>query len=466
MTSDIRSIVTNAAQRYGLEPETMLAIAQIESTMGTRFDNPDSSAGGLYQFIDKSWKQYGNGKSKYDHEANADAGMRLARDNSKYLSRKLGRKITAGEFYLAHQQGAGGAYKILREPERNAVQSLGDKKVRLNVPRSMRKDGSYKTLTNAQFAQLWSRKMDKAKSELGLQVSPSQIPQASQQAPQGSQQVISNSLSGGANKDYNVLDAAQGSEGKVGYDDVTPPNTLSNQERKELTGETQTDVLDAAQATLEVEWSVWQLGAFSGPEDKPDPDWVLDLNERDKHLTEGIPSEYWDRFSDAVSAKHAERISEGLREELKREAQINSLGAGGTALRIGAALTDPGAWGLTAAMAGTGNFFGAGAMAARRFGKAGQIALGALEGAASNTLIDSALIAGQYTRDKDELLYSVGTGLVIGGAFGAISRTPVLQEEVLAIEALGRKIQDQAADNVIENMRSTAAQPAQPLRKT
>ncbi len=440
MTTDIRSIVTNAAQRYGLEPETMLAIAQVESVMGTKLDNPTSSAGGIFQFIDKTWKYYGNGRSKYDHEANADAGMRLARNNSRYLKKKLGRDITAGEYYLAHQQGAGGAYKILRQPDANAVTSLGDKKVRLNVPSSMRKDGSYKHLTNAQFARLWSGKIDKAKAQLGIEVStPIQ-----QNASQGSQEVPS----------------------EIGYGDVTPIKTLSHKERRRLQEGDDTTVLEGVTSALRAEWSVAQINPFGGPDDAPDPDWVLDLNDRDKHLTKGIPPEYWDRLGEAHSGKHAERISEGLREELEREAKISSMGpVAGPALRIAAAMTDPGAWAVTAAMVGTGNVFGAGAMAAKRFGRAGTIALGALEGAASNTLVDSALISGQYTREADELLFSMGTGLVMGGAFGALSKTPMFQEEALAIEALGRQMQEEAADNVIGNARSTVGAARAPSRK-
>lgn len=174
ISPDIQSVITSAAQRYGIDPQAMLAIAQIESSGNPMAKNPKSSAGGLFQFIDSTAKQYGL-SDKFDPAASADAGARLARDNAAHLRNVLGREPTPGELYLAHQQGAGGAAKLLRDPNARAIDVVGADAVRLN--------GGNANMSAAEFAGLWMNKTDKA---LGGQ-SPSQQPAFGGQ-PAGSSQ--------------------------------------------------------------------------------------------------------------------------------------------------------------------------------------------------------------------------------------------------------------------------------------
>lgn len=47
MTTDIKAIITEAATRYGLDPDTALRITQIESSLNPSAQNPKSSAGDL-----------------------------------------------------------------------------------------------------------------------------------------------------------------------------------------------------------------------------------------------------------------------------------------------------------------------------------------------------------------------------------------------------------------------------------
>lgn len=152
--SDISAVIRAAAERYGLDPEYMLRKAGIEAGAGLdpRAQNPNSSAGGLFQFVDKTWQQYGRGGDKYDPAANADAAARLTLDNRNALRTGLGRDPTPGELYLAHQQGAGGALKLLRDT--NAPVS-GDA-IRLNGGR----DG----MTAGDFARKWTSRFDGAQA--------------------------------------------------------------------------------------------------------------------------------------------------------------------------------------------------------------------------------------------------------------------------------------------------------------
>ena len=57
--ADIRQIIANAANKYGVNPDAMAAIAQIESGFNPSAQNPNSSAGGLFQQIDSNARDYG-----------------------------------------------------------------------------------------------------------------------------------------------------------------------------------------------------------------------------------------------------------------------------------------------------------------------------------------------------------------------------------------------------------------------
>lgn len=149
---DIDSTIVAASNRYGIDPNTMRAIAQIESAGNPRAQNPRSSAGGLFQFIDATASDYGL-TNRFDPAQAADAGARLARDNAARLYGVLGREPTAGELYLAHQQGGGGASRLLRDRNARAVDIVGADAVRLN--------GGDMNMTAGEFANIWMRKADR-----------------------------------------------------------------------------------------------------------------------------------------------------------------------------------------------------------------------------------------------------------------------------------------------------------------
>ncbi|MCF6368343.1 transglycosylase SLT domain-containing protein [Rhizobium halophilum] len=148
--AEIRKIIVDAAIRNGEDPDTLVEIAGIESSFNPFAKNPNSSAGGLFQFIDSTAAQFGL-RDKFDAAASSDAAARLQKTNRNYLRNKLGREPTPGELYLAHQQGAGGAVKLLSNPDARAVDVVGADAVRLNAG-----DAS---MTAAQFASRWTSKV-------------------------------------------------------------------------------------------------------------------------------------------------------------------------------------------------------------------------------------------------------------------------------------------------------------------
>lgn len=151
----IGGIINEAAARYGVSPSALSVIAGIESNYNPYAKNPRSSAGGLFQFIDATARDYGL-DNRFDPVQASDAAARLARDNSQVLARVLGRQPTAGELYLAHQQGAGGASKLLENPNARAVDIVGADSVRLN--------GGRMDMSAQEFANLW---INKANSRMG-----------------------------------------------------------------------------------------------------------------------------------------------------------------------------------------------------------------------------------------------------------------------------------------------------------
>lgn len=141
--------IVAAAGRHGVSADALRVIAQIESGGDVNAKNPNSSAGGAFQFIDSTAAQYGL-RNRYDPAEASDAAARLLRDNASTLARALGRAPTTAELYLAHQQGAGGATSLLTRPGARAADIVGADAVRLN--------GGHADMTAGEFAGLWLRK--------------------------------------------------------------------------------------------------------------------------------------------------------------------------------------------------------------------------------------------------------------------------------------------------------------------
>ncbi len=132
-------------------------LGQVESGNDPLAENPKSSAKGRYQFIDSTAKQYGLDKYQFGTkeyaQAEEAAARKLTQDNYDYLKSKLNREPTAGELYLAHQQGAAGAEKILSGDETaNAIDVLGRDQVINN--------GGNENMTLAEFKQKWTSKFN------------------------------------------------------------------------------------------------------------------------------------------------------------------------------------------------------------------------------------------------------------------------------------------------------------------
>ena len=147
----VRQAIGTAAARTGVDFSYLMAQARSESGLDPAAKAANSSAGGLFQFLDQSWlavvKRHG-GDHGLDWAASAiqarpgggftvDPSMReavfglreqagpaalmaasYASDNAQGLGQALGREAGATDLYFAHFLGLGGATRFLRAAAR------------------------------------------------------------------------------------------------------------------------------------------------------------------------------------------------------------------------------------------------------------------------------------------------------------------------------------------------------------
>jgi hypothetical protein len=144
-------LVRDVAAASGIRPDDFVRIAEIESRLDPKAYNRLSKASGLFQLLPGTAKQY-NVADSFDPKANAEAAARLFKHNAGRLKKALGREPTAWELYLAHQQGATGAIKLLKNPDKKAVDVVGRLPVLWNR--------GTEEMTAKQFAAMWREAFD------------------------------------------------------------------------------------------------------------------------------------------------------------------------------------------------------------------------------------------------------------------------------------------------------------------
>lgn len=112
------------AAMFGVSPALMRATAWRESRFKPGAKNPNSSAGGLFQFTDATWNsmvaKYGAlvkmpmGTTRFDPKWSAIMAAALTKENSQTITQITGATPTDGELYAAHFLGAAGAARLMR----------------------------------------------------------------------------------------------------------------------------------------------------------------------------------------------------------------------------------------------------------------------------------------------------------------------------------------------------------------
>ena len=123
--ADTQKLFSSIEAKYRLPSGYLARVYQLESRGGKDVYNKSSGAEGPFQFLPKTSKGMGLA-DPYDLEASAEAAARLAVQNREYLQRRGIENPDGKVLYLAHQQGAAGAEKLLKGGEAPAVSALGE----------------------------------------------------------------------------------------------------------------------------------------------------------------------------------------------------------------------------------------------------------------------------------------------------------------------------------------------------
>ncbi len=197
---------------------------------------------------------------------------------------------------------------------------------------------------------------------------------------------------------------------------VSAPTIRQRNELQEqvLEAKADADILGAVGAAFQNEWL-----AFGGKrwydrataDFPPQPDFEIQPDQREalrfkygtdmmQKITEGVRSEDELNF----------RI-QNADDDLERNKRIAQAGWAGSVATIGAAVLDPVGW---VASIPTGG--------AAKVGLVGRAVRGAIAAGVSNAAIESVLVQGDMTRDLDDIMVALGSGMAMGGVIGAVAR--------------------------------------------
>lgn len=125
----LKDTIEAAAKLVGVDPDTMVRMAAIESSFNPSAAASTSSASGLFQFtkdtwramIDKYGRQYGYSSQTPTTDAKASSIMaaHMLKDAQKFVSSKIKRPFGPTEAYMTHFLGMGGAVQFLQAMETN-----------------------------------------------------------------------------------------------------------------------------------------------------------------------------------------------------------------------------------------------------------------------------------------------------------------------------------------------------------
>lgn len=154
--------VTNSNQG-GFSSGGLARLVQIESGGKANAVSPGGGYTGLTQMGEAEFKKYGPpGGSRDNPQDSLYAANNYAKSNGIILAHNIGKPPTDADLYLAHQQGAGGASELLRNPNALAVDMVGEKAVTGNVPASLREQA--KTWTSVQFTNYWADRFNQTQA--------------------------------------------------------------------------------------------------------------------------------------------------------------------------------------------------------------------------------------------------------------------------------------------------------------
>jgi hypothetical protein len=445
----ITDIITSSARETGADGEFLKRIAYAESKFNPSLQAKTSSAGGLFQFIDGTWKEYVSkygslygvpGASKFDPRAASLMAGKLAADNYAALERELGRKPNAAEQYAAWVFGRGGGPQFVRAyieaPSAPGVSAVDPKAVAANRSIFFEKTGAMRTNAGVY-------------AELARRIGGTEI-QVAQAATTVSDATLLNSMSAVQPTTFKPdYSARTDPKASISPHDVWSPPPVNLDSRY-----TDAAIEAARFGHREQGMGFWSgLGnllttkeltargvrALTSKGYVPDESYVgspqqaLDL----ESLSAGLPQSYVSRFGSAVSQPHMVEIARQAQAEHSLMTQLSQAGWKGTAAQITAALIDPAS--LTVGVMSGG--LGAGIGNALKMGQIGSRLTAGAAGAAGNVGIEFGLnsLAGQES-ETSQLAIAAAMGFGFGAVLGPLGRNRALSAEAIELERLGHQM--------------------------
>ncbi|WP_151813713.1 lytic transglycosylase domain-containing protein [Acinetobacter ursingii] len=166
LPSNAKSIARRATQE-GVDPSVALTISHIET--GGQFShtakNPESTAHGLFQVLDKTWKNLG-GKDRTNIDEQIRIGLKHIKQANSYISKKIGREPVAHEQYLGHLLGPSGAVHILTaDPKAKLIDIV--RKYDADNANAIVNNNGMKGLTVEQAIEKWRKKWNTLSNRYG-----------------------------------------------------------------------------------------------------------------------------------------------------------------------------------------------------------------------------------------------------------------------------------------------------------
>lgn len=159
----------SAAEAVEVDAAVLAAFAYKESKFSRSAQSQKSSAGGLFQFTDRTWrsmlKRHGDKHglslraSKYDPVANTLMAAELLAFNENYLRGILKREPTIGELYLAHLLGEGAVKTLLLSKGTRKAANVLPRAARNNKPIFYTDKGKARTINQVRDYLNWKMRL-------------------------------------------------------------------------------------------------------------------------------------------------------------------------------------------------------------------------------------------------------------------------------------------------------------------
>lgn len=180
LPAPVTSLIAQQSMMNGVDPKLAMTIARLENAKGDpnarpigKDGKPLSSAVGIYQFIDDTWKAAGGTDAdRMDMNKQVELGVKHIKQNQDSMREFLGREPTGAEVYLAHQQGLAGAKALLGAEKGTAAAIALAPAYKGNIARAgdaINNNGGRSDMTAEQFVARWNDKYNRQSGRAGIE---------------------------------------------------------------------------------------------------------------------------------------------------------------------------------------------------------------------------------------------------------------------------------------------------------